>query len=59
MEKEKDTVIDTMIDSLIIPMYGFACLQRKFNYEEVLKLKMNALVFCFPGRAMPAVRPHT
>lgn len=57
--EEKDTVIDTMIDSLITPIYGFACMQRKFNYEEVLKLKMSALVFCFPERAMPAVRPRS
>lgn len=47
MEKEKDTVIDTMIDSLITPIYGFACMQRKFNYEEVLKLKIECISVLF------------
>lgn len=40
-----------------LPIYFFAYLQSLFNFEEVflLKLKMNASVFCFLCGTMPAV----
>lgn len=48
----------SMIDRLIsdLPIYFFAYSESLFVFKEVFlfKLKMNATVFCFPCRAMPA-----
>lgn len=53
--EEDAAVIDRLKSDL--PIYFFAYLQSLFNFEEVflLKLKMNASVFCFLCGTMPAV----
>lgn len=52
---EDAPVIDRLKSDL--PVYFFGYSESLFVFEEVFlfKLKMNASVFCFPCRAMPAV----